>query len=140
MSVVRIEEVKSSVRLMRIIARYIEGSAELHVKALKAYIRVSQKVYAGIVDDDIVCVWGVIRQSLLSDRGYMWLMVTERADEHKFLIVRHSQRIIEELKKDYSILCGECLLDNHKAQKWMKLLGASFSFPEGNTVPFQIVR
>lgn len=111
---------------------------ESKVRALVGYMTMSDRTYVGQVDDSIVCIWGVMRQSLLSDRGYLWLLTTEEAEAHKFLIIRYSQRIIENLLKRYRVLIGECAIGDHRARKWMRLLGAEFSSPEGKTIPFQI--
>lgn len=108
--------------------------------AMITYMSNSEKVYAGLIDGEIVCIWGVMRQSLLSGRGYLWLIVTEAAESHKFLLVRYSQRIIERLFDRYTVLIGECSVNDARAKKWMRLLGATFSHPEGGLVPFQIVR
>lgn len=108
-------------------------------KALSGYMVMSERTYVGAIDDEIVCVWGVMRQSLLSNRGYLWLFVTEAAEAHKFLLLRYSQRVIEHLLDRYHVLVGECSIGDSRAQKWMKFLGATFSYPEGEMVPFQIV-
>lgn len=107
-------------------------------KALVGYMTMSDRTYVGLVDGEIVCVWGVMRQSLMSDRGYLWMITAAAAEEHKFLIIRYSQRIIENLLKRYRVLIGECAVGNSQARKWMRLLGAEFSPPEGQTIPFQI--
>lgn len=109
-------------------------------KPLVGYMTMSDKTYVGVVDGQIVCVWGVMRQSLLSDRGYLWLLVAPAAEDHKFLIVRYSQRIVENLLNRYKSLVGECVITDKRAQKWMRLLGAQFGYPEGKTIPFQIER
>lgn len=108
-------------------------------KVLTQYITLSDRAYIGEVDGACVCVWGVMRQSLLSDRGYIWLLTTEAAEEHKFLLIRYSQRIIENLLHRYKVLAGECVISDHRARRWMKFLGAEFSQAEGRTVPFQIM-
>lgn len=108
------------------------------IGALTGYMTMSDRCYVGLIDGQIVCVWGVMRQSLLSDRGYLWLITTEAAEEHKFLLIRYSQRIIENLLKRYAVLTGECAISDSRARKWMRFLGAEFSQPEGKTIPFQI--
>lgn len=107
--------------------------------ALTGYMVMSDRTYIGLIDGQIVCTWGVMRQSLLSNQGYLWLLTMKEAEEHKFLLIRYSQRIVQKLLKRYDVLAGECVLEDARAQKWMKLLGATFSFPEGKTIPFQIV-
>lgn len=107
--------------------------------ALAGYMVSSDRCYVGMIDGQIVCTWGVMRQSLLSNRGYLWLLTTKEAEKHKFLLIRYSQRIIETLLKRYHVLTGECMIEDERARKWMRLLGATFAFPEGKTIPFQIV-
>lgn len=107
--------------------------------ALIGYMTMSDRTYVGVVDGEIVCIWGVLRQSLMSTRGYLWLLATPGADEHKFLLVRYSQRIIERLLVRYTSLIGECAIEDDRARRWMKWLGATFSEPAGKTIPFQIV-
>lgn len=116
-----------------------QGGMGKHYKSLSGYMTLSDRCYVGIIDDEIVCVWGVMRQSLMSSRGYLWLLTTEQADAHKFLLIRWSQRVIERLLTNYSCLIGECEISNHQARRWMRLLGATFSPPEGRSIPFQIV-
>ena len=140
MSVVRITEIKDVKDVLHILEYTADGRTETHEKAVRVHVKASDKAYAGTVDGDVVCIWGVIRQSLLSDRGYIWLLTTDRAEDHKFLLIRYSQRIIERLKDNYTVLCGECRLGDYKAMKWMRLLGAHFSEPGSQTIPFQIER
>lgn len=116
-----------------------QGPLMKQLTPLIGYMTMSDRTYVGIVDGEIVCVWGVLRQSLLSTRGYLWLLTTEKAEEHKFLLIRWSQRIIENLLKRYSALIGECVIEDERARRWMRFLGATFSHPEGKTIPFQIV-
>ncbi len=120
-----------------IIIGRIDALAE-KVNSLIGYMTMSDRTYVGTADDKIVCIWGVMRQSLLSDRGYLWLLTTEAAEDHKFLLIRYSQRIIETLLQRYAVLTGECQIGDARARKWMRFLGAEFSFPEGKTIPFQI--
>lgn len=108
--------------------------------ALAGYMTMSDKTYVGLVDGEIVCIWGVMRQSLVANRGYLWLLVTEKAEAHKFLIIRYSQRIIDQLLNRYSMLIGECTIGDYRARKWMRLLGATFGQSDGKLIPFQIER
>lgn len=116
-----------------------KGEMTKHERPLMGYMTMSDRSYVGVVDGKIVCVWGVMRQSLLSGCGYLWLLTTEEAEQHKFLLIRWSQRVIENLLQRYTILTGECAISDQRARRWMRLLGATFAGPEGKTIPFQIV-
>ncbi len=98
----------------------------------------STQLWIGSQDGKILCVWGLIPPTMLSDRAYMWLRTTEHMQEHVFLFVRHSQRATAELLKHYPIIVGHCLASNRKAIRWLKWLGAEFGFPQGEFIPFEI--
>lgn len=108
------------------------------VKILTEFATLSSSVYIGTVDDQIACVWGFIRPYLLSQEAYLWLLTTELVEEHKFLFVRHSQRHIEQMLKQYPLIVGDCVVGDYKAMKWLRLLGAVFSEPEGKKISFTI--
>lgn len=90
------------------------------------------------VDGEVACVWGVIPPTVLSDNAWLWLLHTDIADKHKFLLVRYSQRYIEEALKRYPIIIGDCDIGNKSARKWVEWLGAEFAPPVGGKIPFVI--
>ena len=98
----------------------------------------SVKIYYGEVDGKVACVWGLIPPSLLSDSAYLWLLTTDIVAENKFLFVRHSQRYVEEMLKEYPLIIGDCMLDNPQAVRWLRWLGAHFHDPVDNRLPFSI--
>lgn len=98
----------------------------------------STNLWVGTQDGKVLCVWGLIPPTMLSDRAYMWLRTTEHMKEHVFLFVRHSQRAVTELLKCYPIIVGHCLISNSKAIRWLIWLGATFHDPQGEFIPFEI--
>lgn len=96
--------------------------------------------YVGYVDDKPACVWGLIPRSLLSNQAYLWLLTTDIAVEHKFLLVRYSQRFVEDALKTYECLYGHVEAGNFRAKRWLKWLGAEFGKADGKKVDFKIVR
>lgn len=92
------------------------------------------------VDGRGACLWGLIPPTLLSDQAYLWLWTNELAEQHSFLLVRYSQRMIEEMLKEFPILVGHCHSEDPRAQRWLKWLGAEFDFPQGKLIPFAIRR
>lgn len=89
-------------------------------------------------DDKPVAAFGLVPPTILSDRAYLWLYCTELSDHHKFIFVRRSQIVIEELMKLYPTIYGVCEEDNDRAIRWIKRLGAQFSFPHNGAVSFVI--
>lgn len=107
-------------------------------RTLIGFICSSDATWVGRVDDKVACVWGLMQPSLLSDRAYLWLLTTDIVDEHPFLLVRHSQRWIEDMLRTYSCISGDVHIEDQRALRWIKWLGAVFGEPEGMKIPFQI--
>lgn len=98
----------------------------------------SKDVWTGSVDGKVACVWGIAPPSLMSNRAYMWLYTTDLVKEHQFTFVRRSQIEVEKLLETYDIIAGHCVAGSKRSMRWLKWLGATFSEPEGDLVPFQI--
>jgi hypothetical protein len=100
----------------------------------------SVAIYAGMVDETPACLYGLIPPTMLSNRAYLWLLTTESVDQHKFLLVRHSQVVIEKLLEEYDCLVGDTLLADGRAMRWLKWLGAEFEYPVNGVSHFKITR
>jgi hypothetical protein len=98
----------------------------------------SSMCWTGFVDDSPVCVWGLIPPSLLSDQAYLWLLTTPAVKDHRFIFVRHSQRWMQEMLKEYSIIVGHCQIGADESIRWLRWLGATFGEPQDNRLPFVI--
>lgn len=92
------------------------------------------------VDKEVACMWGLAPQSLLSNQAYIWLLTTEIAADHKFLLIRYSQMFVERALRSYEMLTGHCEAGNMAAKRWLKWLGAEFLQGDGKRVPFVIRR
>ena len=110
------------------------------VKILNDWWLASDKVWAGMVDGEIACLWGLAPPTFLSDNAYLWLLTTDLIQEHKFLFIRYSQRYIEEMLKVYPQIIGHVAIDNYQATKWIRWLGAKLGEPENGFRPFTIRR
>jgi hypothetical protein len=108
--------------------------------AMEYCLLMSSWIWIGLIDDKLACIWGLIPPTLISDRAYLWLYTTDVIKEHSFVLVRHSQLIMEEMLKKYSSIYGHALVGNDKAIRWLKWLGAKFGEPEGAGIPFKISR
>jgi hypothetical protein len=96
--------------------------------------------HIGLANGEVACMWGLIPQSLLSNQAYLWLLTTDLALEHKFLLVRYSQMFVEQALKHYDKLVGHCEAGNFGAKRWVKWLGGEFGQPDGKRIPFVIKR
>lgn len=108
------------------------------LRSLEAMTGVGSDLWIGLFDDVPVCAWGLVPPSLISDRAYLWLYVTEAVEENKFIFVRYSQRVMEDLRKLYPTIYGVCEVGNARAIRWMHWLGAEFGYPTDAVIPFMI--
>ena len=104
------------------------------------FVSASAFVYSGIVNDKVVCLWGLIPPTLLSDQAYLWLHTTPAAEEHQFILVRRGQIEMKKMLEEYPKIVGHCEVQATRSIRWLKWLGAKFGEAEGSLVPFIINR
>lgn len=107
-------------------------------QSLNICTRDTRNVWIGLYDGKLVCVWGLIPPTILSDSAHLWLYVTDEIEHCKFLFIRHSQIHVQEMLKEYPSIVGCCEVQNKKAIKWVEWLGAKFGKPVEGMVPFLI--
>jgi hypothetical protein len=100
----------------------------------------SAEVWSGYVDGKLICCWGLIPPTLLSNQAYLWMHSTPAVREHSFLLVRHSQRIIEQVLNRYEKIIGDCRIGADDSIRWLKWLGAEFTDSDGPYLSFVIRR
>jgi hypothetical protein len=89
-------------------------------------IRRSTRAYAGLLDGEVACLWGIEARTILADAVYLWMFTTTAVEEHPFTFVRHSQRMTETLLEEYATIEGIVAIDNPVSAKWLRWLGATF--------------
>lgn len=110
------------------------------VEILEFCNAMSVRVWGGYIDHDLVCIWGLIPPSLLSNQAYLWMHATPAVKSHQFIFVRHSQRVMETMLKQYEQIVGHCRVGAADSIRWLSWLGAEFGEPEATIVPFTIRR
>ena len=125
-------------------ARLLEGTPEAKEctdrTRLSRALRRTDMLMAGYVDDELICIFGVIPPTLLSDEAYLWSYTFPSVKKFSFMFIRHSQLVIEELSKHYPIIKGETDRYNKNSIRWLKWLGAKFGPPHDGYLPFVIER
>lgn len=107
-------------------------------RTLKHCLCISEEVFVGKIDDKLVCVWGLIPPTILSESAYLWLLCTDTVSDHTFVFARRSQIVMGELRKRYTLIVGNCVASDTKAIRWLKWLGAEFQYHGGPTLAFTI--
>jgi hypothetical protein len=109
-------------------------------KTMDFCLLMSTVIWAGFINDKLACIWGVIPPTLMSSQAYLWLYTTDVIKGHEFILVRHSQLVIDEVLKEYPSIVGHALMGAEKSIRWLKWLGAEFGYPQGTGIPFRITR
>src|SRR6516162_9724145 len=69
----------------------------------RRWLRTSEEVWLGMLDDEVACVYGLAPPTAISNRAYLWLLTTDLVEKHKFLFIRHSQLVVEDALKRYDV-------------------------------------
>jgi hypothetical protein len=109
-------------------------------KTMDFCLLMSTVIWAGFIGGKLACIWGVIPPTLMSSQAYLWLYTTDVIKGHEFILVRHSQLVIDEVLKEYPSIVGHALMGADKSIRWLKWLGAEFGYPQGTGIPFRISR
>jgi hypothetical protein len=112
--------------------------SEAEMKSLSTCLNATTEIWMGTIDEDFVCVFGIAPPTLCSNVAYLWCWATEGLKGHEFIFVRRSRIIVKEMLKQYSGLTGVCEQSAAQSQRWLRLLGARFGFPQNGFVPFMI--
>lgn len=102
-----------------------------------ACARSSTWLWAGYVNEECVCIVGLIPPTLLSEQAYLWLHTTPALRSHEFLFIRHSQRFIEKALDLFPLITGVTWAENEKTIRWLEWLGAVF-VDQGKLLQFEI--
>lgn len=109
-----------------------------HLGAFHRTLAQTEEFWAGIIDEEVVCIYGIIPPSLASDNAYFWLYTTPALAGNEFIFVRHSQREVENLLKRYPKIVGHTDRRAKQSMRWLRWLGAVFKETEGGLIPFSI--
>ena len=136
---IRVESISRSSLLEMITEAEGDRLTEEHAKYFDEFIRAATTTWVGLIDEKLIGAIGLIPPSLLSDRTYIWFYHSpELVQDHVFMFVRHSQRVVEELLKEYSVLYGHTEVRAKQSIRWLRWLGAEYGQPEGKMIPFVI--
>lgn len=100
----------------------------------------SADIWYAIVEDRLAAAWGLIPPSLMSQQAYLWLYTTKMVEGHEFTLVRQSQIAIAKMLEKYPTIVGHTDIAKVRGIRWLKWLGAKYGEPDGQLMPFTIVR
>ena len=91
--------------------------------AVKTSVDLSSYSKTGLVNDELVCMWGVCPISLLSGSGSPWMLGTDLITEKQRIFLRRSKPWLDDIRKDYRYLENFVDERNVLSIKWLKWLG-----------------
>jgi hypothetical protein len=85
----------------------------------------SISAWSWIVNDEVACMFGVIKESLLDAPSYPWFLTTPLVEQHARQFARACKTLLPELLERHPQMTG--LVDARYALsiRWLKWLGAS---------------
>lgn len=92
-----------------------------HWSTMSNIIHLTDPLYIGLWDSQLVCLVGLVPRSLLSDTAYLWLYDTPLVRQHRIAVARHAIRLVREWRKTWH-LEGHCI--NPESWPWLRSLGA----------------
>lgn len=81
------------------------------------------------IDGRAAAVFGVVPDSVMSDAGVVWLLLTRETEEHKVFVARHTKKGLRAVLTHYSRVYNYVDVNNTEIIKWLEWLGAEISGP-----------
>lgn len=113
-------------------ARAIQHEPILGVDCVDAIARAiarSAVCFTGRVEGEIVAIWGIQADSLLSRSGYLWMTARPNIEPFQFVFAKHAKLFVERESANFDILYG--LIDDREAiaKRFVRWLGFQLSAP-----------
>lgn len=77
-------------------------------KTMKEFFNQSEEISAGRINGELICLWGMIPASLLSDKAYIWSYAFPAVARHPKTFLKVAKGIIAQYLKAYPILICHC--------------------------------
>jgi hypothetical protein len=84
--------------------------------------RLSRPLLAGFYGLELICVMGLIPQTLLADSAYLWMIDTPAMACHRVAFVFESKEFIANMLRIYPKIFGHCCQPD--TRRWLRWLGA----------------
>lgn len=99
------------------------------IDALTLSLQASAKAWTGLVDGEIVCMFGVTPSCVLSGTGRPWMVGTDLVHRHAAVFLRRCKGMVAEMLDLFPHLENYVDIRNTAAIKWLGWLGFKFEGP-----------
>ena len=79
------------------------------------------RAWAGLVGDELVCVWGVAPAS--DGTGIPWLLGSDGIETHQRAFLRRNRAYLAEMEEGRALLCNRVDARNTASKAWLAWLG-----------------
>lgn len=89
------------------------------------FVNKSTHVWEVCIDGHHIGIWGLMTQTFLSDRAYIWFTHDDiNIQRHRHEFSRFSRDVFAAMLVRYPIICGHCV--EPKSMRWLRWIGATF--------------
>ncbi|MBX3503328.1 MAG: hypothetical protein KF889_28120 [Alphaproteobacteria bacterium] len=96
----------------------------------------STEAWAGTVDGEVACVFGVGPLSLLGGEGCPWLLGSDLVERNAVAFARRNRAMVARWLRTYRVLRNHVDARNSQAIRWLRWLG----FTIGPPAPYGVAR
>ncbi len=108
----------------------MDGFGVNQYEALRVSLSMSTHAWAGMIDDDVVCMFGVSPYSLLGSKGMPWFIGSDAVEEHQMAFLRRNKRYVKKMNKAFPYMLNWVDARNTVAIGWLKWLGFKIYEPK----------
>ncbi len=105
------------------------ASMQEPLAALTNGLRASTHAWAGLLDGEVACIFGVAPISLMGGNGSVWLLGSDLIDQHPKHFLRRCRRQLAVMARGYSLLQNYVDDRNKKSIAWLEWLGFTIEEP-----------
>ncbi|MCK0554655.1 hypothetical protein KFO32_16565 [Pantoea ananatis] len=85
--------------------------------------------WAGLIDGEVVAVFGVTPASILTGYGTPWLIASDKLETHSRVFIRHSRPLLAGILESFPRLENYVDARNIAAKQWLHWLGFKLDEP-----------
>ncbi|AJI85334.1 hypothetical protein CH54_1402 [Yersinia rochesterensis] len=85
--------------------------------------------FAGLVDGEVIALFGVVPASILTGFGVPWLVATESMERYQVTFLRHCRPVVRHMLSVYPRLENFIDARNYTAKIWLRWLGFTIDDP-----------
>tara|TARA_Y100000310_G_C20400329_1_gene677100 strand:+ start:312 stop:767 length:456 start_codon:yes stop_codon:yes gene_type:complete len=89
----------------------------------------ANEAWSAFDDEGLICIFGIQRFSLVSDKGAPWLLTTKRVKKHKRNFLKGAQITLDYWFKRYTVLENYIPTGFNHLLKWVKWAGFTVDPP-----------